>query len=82
VEAQSRAAVEGVVLGVVGGIAQQCVDRATAPSDPHRRPELRRVRARAAGQVRPEEQVAPGLPDRGQLGPVALPSSLAGPDDR
>ena len=67
-----------VVLGVEDAVTQERVHRAAAPGGPHRRPELWRVLARAAGQVRREEQVAPGLQDRGQLGPGALPPPLVG----
>ena len=68
-----------VVLGVEGAVTQERVHRAAAAGGPHRRPELRRVLARAAGHVRREEQVAPGLQDSGQLGPGTLPPPLVGP---
>jgi hypothetical protein len=68
-----------VVLGVEGAVTQERVHRAAAAGGPPRRPELWRVLARAAGHVRREEQVAPGLQDGGQLGPGTLPPPLVGP---
>jgi hypothetical protein len=67
-----------VVFGVEGAVAQERIHRAAAAGGPHRRPELRRVLARAAGDVRREEQVAPSLQDGRQLGPGALPPPLVG----
>src|SRR5512135_3388932 len=68
-----------VVLGVEGAVTQERVHRAAATGGPHRRLKLRRVLTRAAGDVRREEQVAPGLADGRQLGPGALPPPLVGP---
>jgi hypothetical protein len=71
---------QGVVtLGVEGAVTQQRVHRAAAAGGPHRRLELRRVLARAAGHLRREKQVAAGLQDSRQLGPGALPPPLARP---
>jgi hypothetical protein len=77
-DAQPLAAQGVVVLGVVAGVAQQRIQPAAARGGSRRRLELRRVLARAAADVGRQVQVTLGLQDRRQLGPGALPATLAG----
>jgi hypothetical protein len=78
-DAQPLAGQSVVMLSVEGAVAQQRVDPTAAASRPRRRPELRRVLTRAPTDVGRQEQVAAGLQDGRQLGPGALPPTLAGP---
>lgn len=68
-----------VVLGVVGRVAQDCVEGQVGTRLAHRRREVRRVVAGPATDDGTCDQVGTGVADRGQLGPERLPKGGLSP---